>query len=284
MTRGSLDDVASCRPTAGIGQGRSDLPPDGSFDASCRAVSSLLPPHGRKPEQHDATTRRKLSTTQRVENGRAVERERRSEDSSGRRDGSAIEPGVREDKDHSVDSTIPRLERDPSNKRLRGDESCFELGGRDAVAVGNRLIPGPLVTSITDRHLASDAEWLTHPGAKGGGQARMARVAERFAARIRTNGEVESDDRAQFGCEEDVEPRREPAFDPTQLGWRDPCGRCDEFERESGCLTCNPQLAAKIGKEPPAFPGAARGVRFGHPRIVTIGAYRPLNRAATILP
>jgi len=112
----------------------------------------------------------------------------------------------------------------------------------------------------------------------------MARVAERFAARIRTNGEVESDDRAQYGREEDVEPRRQPAFDPTQFGWRDPCGHCDVFERESGCLTCNPQLAAKIGNEPAAAPGAAGGVRFGHPRIVTCGAYRPIDRAATIQP
>ncbi|HEU5205247.1 MAG TPA: hypothetical protein VFU17_13220 [Candidatus Limnocylindrales bacterium] len=164
------------------------MPPDGRLDASGRAASSLLPPHGRNPQEYDPSTRWKPSTAQRTEHAGAVGGKRWSEHGLCRRDRTAIEPGVREDKDHSVDSTIPRLERDPTNKCLRVDEPCFELGGRDAIAVGNRLIPGPLVTSIADRDLASDAEWSTHPGTKGGGQPRVARVTERIAAWIRASG------------------------------------------------------------------------------------------------
>jgi hypothetical protein len=119
---------------------------------------------------------------------------------------------------------------------------------------------------------------------KCGEHAGMGAIPERIASGKRAYRQLQADHGTDPRRDKHVEPRSQAAFDAAELRPGDRDGSSDFGERQAGGDSGSTYLVAEGEKEPAAAARPAGGVRFGHPRIVTLGAYRPINRAATIQP
>ena len=110
----------------------------------------------------------------------------------------------------------------------------------------------------------------------------MSGIPQRVPAGKRAYRQLEADHGTDPRRGEEIEPGSQAAFDTAELSPGGPGGSRDLGNRQPCGDSRSTYLLAQGDKDPPAFPGAAGGVRFRHPRIVTRGPYRSINRAATI--
>jgi hypothetical protein len=258
------------------------VPCHGTDGASAGGASPVLPSHGNRPKENDPPGTWHATIPERRQHLRRLKREQRTQGVGGRSHCISVRPGIREHEEHPIDPSVAHFQRHATRECLRVMKARLELRCCDRLAIEECLVPGPLIGSLSDRYFHSHAKSRAQVRPEGRNEPNVRVVSERTSAWKGSNRQVEPDDRAEPGRDQDVQPRREPTFDTTQLGSRDACGGRDGFQRQSGCQTSSSDLLAELGEESTTSAASAGGVRLRHRRIVTAAAYRPINGAATI--
>ena len=131
------------------------------------------------------------------------------------------------------DAAVPGLEGDASSERLGVRQARLELdrrGLRTSETVWSHARwsrPSPIGTSVRTRSPGTESK------AERADQADVARVPGWIPARKRPNRQVQADNGTDSRCDEDVQPRSDPALNAAQLGWRDAGCLSDGCQRQT---------------------------------------------------
>ena len=178
--------------------------------------------------------------------------------------------------------TITLLQGKPSCECLAIRDLRLELDAGHGCPIIEDAIPSPGVPTVRDRNFRAQAQPWTEKAAKRGKHPGVGRIPDGIPSGKGSHRQVEAHHGANPGGRHDVQPRREGAFDPAELGARDPDGASGLRKGQARSQASTSDLLAELGEESTTSAGSAGGVRLGHRRIVTAAAYRRIIGAATI--
>jgi hypothetical protein len=206
---------------------------------------------------------------------------------------SAIRARVENDQYQTCEMAVALLQREPPRQRLTIADPGLELDGCHVRSIVQDPVPPTTIRTIRHRDLGAEAQSWPKEVAKRREHPGVGSISKRITSGKRPHRYIKADNCAHLRSREDVEPRSKAALDSTELSSRDPDGICNVNKRQARRETRRSKLLAETEEQPTAAAGATGGVRFGHWRIVTRAAYRPItgrspadhrpiNRAATI--
>ena len=127
-------------------------------------------------------------------------------------------PGLPEEQDQRTRVAVPKLELETSLERLGVARPRFSLDTDDPTRTSDCRVPRPLISGYGHRDLGRPAERWMQPPVKRPEKGHVAGIADRRAAGIQPDADVQPDDRTATDQGHQRHPRRPVPLDPAPFG------------------------------------------------------------------
>ena len=169
------------------------------------------PEHGRRrghvgsrpkqpSEQDDRVAAWVLAVVQPHEGGGPIDREAGADQRVGNAQRLAVRARVQQEQDDPIDPSVTLLQGKPPRQLLEVARTRLRLHPDPDRTHRDNGIPGPLITRQVERDLVEPSRVGRKPGPQPPEEGGLGGASERRAARVRADGEIESD-----GCEQPEE-------------------------------------------------------------------------------
>jgi hypothetical protein len=172
-------------------------------------------------DHHDRAPRGPLAGTKARQNVPSPNRQLRTKERLGLHEEVAHGAGVSEEKQHTVDAAISRLELHSSHESLGIARRRLALDAEQPIRAADRAIPSALIAWHGQRNLGGPPEDRVEYGPKVSQQLGLRRVAQWVRARIEPAYKVEPDHGRESRQRDEWHVRRSGPFDPADLCVRD---------------------------------------------------------------